>query len=221
MKKNEKICEVVILPCDVSKRWNSTEGLIVKCIKSWTPIGESPKETNKLSISKNWSKGVLDYYEAQHLYITSDDEIKEGDWAISTPSGKIYQVGNAEYANKDKDKKIIASTDEYLRLPQPSKMFIDEFISEYNKGNIIKYVLVELVEVFPTGELTIWISPTDNTITIKNIKESWSREELFDLISKYDFDNGCNKEYRMRSMIDDLFGEIGYVVHEDCVFKNL
>ena len=87
-----KKVNVVMLPTNVSKRCNCTEGLIVKCIKSWTPIGEAPIEINKLFISKNWSKGVLYYYEAQHLYITSDEEIKKGDWFILNNCNPIQCV---------------------------------------------------------------------------------------------------------------------------------
>lgn len=37
-------CDVVMLPTDVSNRYNCTQDLIVKCIKSWTPIGEDEKK---------------------------------------------------------------------------------------------------------------------------------------------------------------------------------
>lgn len=165
-------CGVVMLPVDASKLPNCTQGLIVKCIKSWTPIGDKPKEINKLSISKNWSKGVLDYYEAQHLYFTSDEEIKEGDWYIDDCNGIRQSVtSDKEYWEVRKDyKKIIACTNNSLKfgedvpgiitfksLPQPSQQFIEKYIEEYNKGNIITEVLVEVEEYATVKENTGWI----------------------------------------------------------------
>ena len=89
-----------------------------------------------------------------NLYIISDDEIKEGDWFYNIHS-KI--VGRAEF-NFGKDelaKKIIATTNsslwrpshksasDVILLPQPSQQFIEKYIEEYNKGNIITDILVE------------------------------------------------------------------------------
>ena len=89
-----------------------------------------------------------------NLYIISDDEIKEGDWFYNIHS-KI--VGRAEF-NFGKDelaKKIIATTNsslwrpshkyasDVILLPQPSQQFIEKFIEEYNRGNVITDVLIE------------------------------------------------------------------------------
>lgn len=151
-------CGVVMLPVDASKLPNCTQGLIVKCIKSWTPIGDKPKEINKLSISKNWSKGVLDYYEGQHLYITSDEEIKKDDWYLDTQTKEIKQYIDTSRTNSENIlwnscKKIIATTNSKLsttsrtEIPQPSPKFIEKYIEEYNKGHQITEVLVEVEEL--------------------------------------------------------------------------
>ena len=110
--------------------------------------------------------GIDRYFEAQHLYIISDDEIKDGDYfladnRLNTTSNKglpnwvlckCTKVKNSwvycneipdEGHNGDWCKKIIATTDESLNLPQPSQQFIQKYIEEYNKGNIITDVLVE------------------------------------------------------------------------------
>lgn len=165
---------IVMLPTNVSKRYNCTEGLIVKCVKSWTPIGETPREIDKLSISKNWSKGVLDYYEAQNLYIVSDEEIKEDDWVYNSISNELekwsykgwIEAPDFEYLGYYK---IIATTDISLKikcdeckawenrndvsytctcksLPQPSQQFIEKFIGEYNKGNQIEEIFVKYIQ---------------------------------------------------------------------------
>ena len=123
-------------------------------------------------------------------------------------------------------KKIIATTDESLyfkdtnknpkqymgsymsmslgeRLPQPSQQFIQKFVEEYNKGNIITDVLVEYncgdshCSLFGCQKhlgcknesiQTVKINPKDNTITIKKVKDSWSREELTDILQVYRLD---------------------------------
>jgi len=84
----------------------------------------------------------------QHLYILSDDEIKETDWKYNVVNKSITkQDGGFSY---ESDKKIIATTDSSLNLPLISSVdpkvffsFIHYFISEYNKGNVISSVSVE------------------------------------------------------------------------------
>lgn len=176
-------------------------------------------------------------YQAQHLYIISDDEIKEGDWVIDTkslpqdaPTKKIDNInethltilGCSSRFLKDYHKKIIATTDNSLHLPlpkncdlgmgvsffydkfegfdeyrmllpQPSKQFIEHFISEYNKGNIITDVMVEYEsdlivddesKTFEQPDV-LKINPKDNTINIRKFKDTWNREEVIEFAVKY------------------------------------
>jgi hypothetical protein len=96
----------------------------------------------------------------QHLYITSDEPIKEGDWCLYN-NLEILQVqqitkesihfANGEfevYTNKFTTRKIIASTNESLKLghddtvpypkrkllPQPSQAFIESFVKANGVG---------------------------------------------------------------------------------------
>ena len=119
------------------------------------------------------NKGELEYtYGEQingyqkHLYITTDEEIKEGDWFINTGSGghptpKVYQA-NFENSKAFKEfgpypeiRKIIATTDPKLNEVN-NKDKVDEswfrplipkipqsFIEEYCKAGGIDEVLVE------------------------------------------------------------------------------
>ena len=104
--------------------------------------------------------------------------------------------------------KIIATTDTSLiigvpqfikgYLPQPSQSFIEKYVTEYNKGNVITDVLVEyennydLCYYTPAGgieccdKIDNWQLKVskDNTITIKKVKDSWSREEVVTLCLK-------------------------------------
>lgn len=145
----------------------------------------------------------------QHLYFLSDDEIKEDDWFYNTfndNQSKIQQKKGG-WITCFNQHKIIATTDTSLRkhddtvpypktkpaLPQPSQDFIEVFVKEYNKSNVIELVDVEYDIMnkgytkktdYPYQECEILRVNLKNEITIRKIKDSWNREELFDLIHK-------------------------------------
>lgn len=119
-------------------------------------------------------------YNPQHLYIISDDKIKEGDWCLSKLNEIVVFKGkNFNY------KKIIATTDASLDLPQPSQQFIEKYIKSYNKGVILSDVFVESNESHDSLDFrdiyipqSLKVNPKDNIITIKTVEDSYSREEL-------------------------------------------
>jgi hypothetical protein len=123
----------------------------------------------------------------QHLYIISDDEIKEGDWCIDTINNILFMSDGNLKLHKNTDKKIIATTDTSLGLPQPSQQFIEKYIESYNKGEVITDVLVEYEADLTTitkvdyglqhWDYKLKVNPKDNTITIKKLKDNWNREE--------------------------------------------
>ena len=190
-----KPSQVIMLPTE-----NKNQGIYLSPIPS----------INKIHY---WDKRISNSYIAQHLYIVSDDEIKEGDWTIfnNKEKGTKYSL---KYSNdiglpKFLFKKIIATTDTsllynrkqleengllhkdeqsfYKSLPQPSQQFIDKYIEAYNKVEIITDVLVEY-ELHKNSFVPLWITkinPKDNTITIKKLKDSWNREEVFALITTF------------------------------------
>lgn len=138
----------------------------------------------------------------QHLYIISDDEIEEGDWVRDSISN-IRQADNADL--NAQYPKVIATTDtsllkDYFQqslngvacLPQPSQSFIEKYITEYNKGNKIEEVEVEYE---PIGNWRhaqfvhtrdIPIIDSNNCISIQSTKDSYTREEVIQLLKKYD-----------------------------------
>lgn len=154
-------------------------------------------------------------FEAQHLYIISDDEIKANDYWINLDTNTIHTGNLWKLANNASScKKIIATTDTSLKLsydgttsiskdwggiqlPKPSEDFVTKYIEQYNKGNVIEYILVAYDNVcknghyMAEGNLTclypycnermnkvIRVQTKDNTITIKRIKDTWNREEI-------------------------------------------
>lgn len=121
----------------------------------------------------------------------------------------IFAEGNPhEGLNPEWCKKIIATTDSSLYyypkedyngrikklLPQPSQQFIEKYIEEYNKGNVITEVMVEYEELWKStvydqpdnyiGE-ALKVNPKDNTINIMLIKDSWNWKELKALFDSY------------------------------------
>ena len=98
-------------------------------------------------------------------------------------------------------KSEIVKLPQMFNLPQPSTSFIEKFVEEYNKGNVITEVMVEWeynsYSTKTNGELTadlkLKINPKDNTITIRKVKESWNREEVLQLLRIAFFRNGGTK----------------------------
>jgi hypothetical protein len=101
-------------------------------------------------------KDLGNIYQPQHLYITTDEDIKEGDWIYETDLNTINQAGK-NYKPNDNDRKIIATTDPkiyfndigegvieyYGKLPQIPQ----SFIKEYCKAGGIDRVMVEVEEI--------------------------------------------------------------------------
>ena len=152
------------------------------------------KITNELKIS---SLNNPQLWDCQHLYILSDEEINH--------KGKHYLKTETGY------KEILASTDTSLTiegkcccmkpesggcyqcnksLPQIPQSFIEYFIFEYNKGNTITEVMVEYESIGAyanpkyNSDYQLKINP-NNTINIKPIKDSYSRDEVIKLIKLF------------------------------------
>jgi len=134
---------------------------------------------------------------SHHLYFLSDsEESNEPCWHYNVQT-KNVQFNESSSWNR----KIIATTNPELNLPIPSKEFIDVFISEYNKGCPIESCIVEYEEFITVNygmvdhmeqPPTDWRLKTDkqNTITIRKIKNSWSREEVIPILRKA-FEDSC------------------------------
>lgn len=170
-KKDFKIYrefDIVMLPADVSKRSNCTEGLIVKCIKSWTPIGEEEIAEGKISISKNHNTGVLKYYQPQHLYVLSDESPKLEDWCYDKVLNIVFQTDeHTDFDQIEKSpyvKKVIASTDSLVaegkcycvkperggciecekRYPRIPQKYVEEFVEELKEDRLVTKIFLEV-----------------------------------------------------------------------------
>ena len=194
-------CQVVLLSTSQQPLYNN--------------IVTSPRYPNMIQKFGSFENSYPDECKVHHLYITSDEEIKEDDWYIG--DNIIYNL--VTKTNGMNPQKIISTTNPALNLPQPSKSFIDKYIEEYNAGNPITEVMVEyeldickrcngkgteIVAILGecnclkckgkgilSDNINLKVNP-DNTINIKPIKDNWSREEvkqLCKLAFKYHCDN--------------------------------
>jgi hypothetical protein len=155
-----------------------------------------------LLIKSNRGVSNSTHLKNQHLYLLSDDEIKEGDWFLE--KGLRISIFPNYLTDTNECKKIIATTDKNLMwldkseknpelaringlwkcLPQPSESFIQKFIYAYNNGDPITEVMVEYNHLQSSGGLNeewLKVNSSDNTITIRKMKDSWTREEVINL----------------------------------------
>lgn len=158
------------------------------------------------------------YINKQIYILSSDEEIKLHDWYIDDTSQiRQNLIEDKDYWDVREDyKKIIAATDTSLKtvltdhtigsvtysayetnLPQPSEAFIRAYVESHNYGNPITEVMVEYNRVFKGyhekygGEIweeVLKVDSNHNTITIRKVKDSYTREEVIKLLDKYDND---------------------------------
>jgi hypothetical protein len=150
--KHYQKCDVVMLPTDKESKLC----FVINTENSTLTLFEDPMEKGKR-------------FFPQHLYILSNEEIKKDDWFIDLHNlDKPKFCDNQQLANKlnlkkGQAKKIISTNDKSLKsdtpklgggsdsdfahypsIPQISQQFIEYFINEYNKGNVVSKVLVEI-----------------------------------------------------------------------------
>jgi len=91
----------------------------------------------------------------QHIYITSDEEIKEGDWVYFPISNEVLKIGNGSFeasleivkTNED-CKKIILTIDPTL-IADGVQAIDDEFLEWFVKNPTCEFVNIELEARFP------------------------------------------------------------------------
>ena len=157
--------------------------------------------------------GIYINHTYQHLYFLSDDGIKEGDWCYDEYNKVVFQ--NNSSGTPGASKKIIATTDRLeisdeafhntfkQYLPQPSEGFILKFADSYNSGKPITEVNAEyeidiILSSDPKFDLEpfekLKVDPKDNTITIKKLKDTWTRDEVVTLILQSNLDSHVARE---------------------------
>lgn len=110
---------------------------------------------NKLLLSHavNWESKPIDWEEGdginQNIYITSNEEIKEGDWCIDKYNVVYKQETDKVFTEFTGSKKIILSTDSDL-VGDSIQAIDDEFLEWFVKNP--RYEEVEVKEMKCTGQ---------------------------------------------------------------------
>jgi len=87
---------------------------------------------NTFSLVENFNTNHTDF-KAQNIYITSDEEIKEGDWCILFKDKKDYIFKALSVDNYSNCKKIILTTDQDL-IKDGVQVIDDEFLEWFVKN---------------------------------------------------------------------------------------
>lgn len=191
-----KKCKVVLLP----NKGDATIGSIFKCTKL-TDLHDPEIDVNigQLVVNVNRSiSGSNEYFEHQSLYITSNDEIKIDDKVYDSYRKVLLDCPDMENVNfyklsRNRYEKIISSDDSSLNLPKPNKSFIEKYVRSFNTGDTITQISVEydykFIQTYPRSgrdfggneeyeTIETLLINDDNTISIKDDKSNFSREEV-------------------------------------------
>jgi hypothetical protein len=126
------------------------------------------------------------HFKPQNIYITSDEEIKEGDWVFNFEYNYIVRYDSKKHDDKFWYKKIILTTDKSLDCVQPID---DEFLEWFVKNPSCEYVEIKMQNYYASGALqpNLWeykiIIPqeeskqeTPKKSAKNNIIEDWLKE---------------------------------------------
>lgn len=198
METKRKRRKVIMLPTE-----NAENAIIVKNHS----INIDEFYYNKGTVTQAYLNSIN--AKSYHLYIVSDDEIKENekgqfyDFNYNRIVNIAKNINNDKHFNRRDIRKIIATTDKaltklgvmnnYYSLPQPSKAFIEKYCKLGGIDEVDVEYQEELVEGVtfglhgndePPTELVLKVS-SHNEITIHAIKDSWNRKELESIL--FDF----------------------------------
>ena len=171
---------------------------LIQCIKDWKSFIEPEEDfasVGTLSFGKNESDGVFEYWKPMALYIVSNDikDIHDGDYVFvdcSQNEGGYKGMGVWKYqkapcpmpywGNNKCARKIIASTDKSLGLPEPPKGFVLKYIEEFNKGSQINTILVQQTykAYLNWSGFVPLVSEIDNTLTIRKVKNNYTEHDI-------------------------------------------
>lgn len=128
-----------------------------------------------------YNRGVE--HEFQHLYLTSSEEIKMGDWYIDdTNTVRKSMISDKDYwAKRTHYRRIEATTDTSLRLPLIREKFIQQYIE--SQGSI-KETYVAIGDIAPFGHNYVILGAKVDCgyIVIVEDKTMWSRDEVIENI---------------------------------------
>ena len=220
----KKKCKVVILSTDkINKVGDICKFDYGLNIASKADLGYSTQHLYIVSSDKieegDWFIRDTEIYQC---FKSHKDEIE-----FKTDEKSVY-CGTNTFWDRKFCKKIIATTDKLPTepyqghyegidctnyVPQPSTSFIEKYVKAYNAGTPIIDVMVDyeyittkssvfISENVPYGYKRVKVD-SQNQITITKIKDSWTREELKDLMWK-----ACVQSVIAHKKMKDPFNEM-------------
>ncbi len=191
-------CELIMLPTD------KADGCL---LKGYISLQRHPKQFFTQEYLQSSGRT------SEHLYILSNDKIKEGDWFYCKQTNTIQQcfsnkkgILNEKYSFY---KKIIATTDKSLNLPQIPEWFIEYLIEQYNKSNKITYVNVEYETDLSNSPYT----SDEYNLALKALKESGN----IDCNPKINDDNTINIQLIKPKSLKESFLEAHKAYLSECL----
>ena len=110
----------------------------------------------------------------KHIYITSDEEIKEGDWVMSLHTDIPQKISKSDHLDEDYYKKIILTTDQDL-TKEGVQAIDDEFLNWFVKNPSCDFVRTLKVPYFDESShsylLVIPKEEPKQEITIEEIEQ--------------------------------------------------
>lgn len=208
--KDYIICKPVMLPAQNSQVFDVGQ--------IYVPTHEpNSKYQIRLSPKPNTPTSYRKECILHHLYLVSDEEIKEGDWLLATDTKTIFKASESDINGMILAKSlhlyrtIVATTDKSLGLPLIPQSFIEEYVQKQGKIDVVKVASKSvLIGTKSNGEvngdpdfINIFekvIDTYEDRVIILPIKDSWNKEDLGDAFlagqhSSLSFDEWFDKNY--------------------------
>lgn len=187
----KKKCNVVMLPAKKQVNQVNQGDLFINDTRehSWGTF-QALRCERVTKFGHAWvGHGIQTYI--NHLYITSDDEIKEGDWCYIISTTEIRRnlhgiigstIGSKLFLEKN-CKKIIATTDKLeYKLIRTLPQIPESFIKEYVK-NPVDEVMVEYDQCNLADDYWLELGLINNEIIISPVEEKmYTKKQVINIV---------------------------------------
>ena len=139
----------------------------------------------KLKLNNNTNDSVEYHGENQHIYITSDEKIKDGDWFLT--DDKRVEKCAPDWRAREWHKKIILTTDQDL-IEDGVQAIDDEFLNWFVKNpscesvEVLRYPIERLYTIIPKEEPTIVRFPTyyeSKQETLEEVVNNFKKTDVY------------------------------------------
>ena len=186
--KLKKMRNIHVIPTDKP----SSGYILGKCIKELSDVKIGQLVRTHYMMFSN------EYFQPQNIYITSDEEIKRGDWYFAESLNEILQYTHDELLSPSElkengDKKIILTTDLQL-IADGVQAIDDEFIEWFVKNPSCEKVEVDLLKrgIYEEYKYKIIIPKEEPKLDLE--KEMFELEQELDIPSHLRWHNSKSKQ---------------------------